>query len=266
MAAPGINDRRPDSGRTGVAEWFENEAFWRELYPYMFTDERIEAADEHVDKVLALVGIEVRTVLDLCCGPGRHSIALAKKGHRVTGVDRTPFLLDKAKQRAGAEDVDVEWVLEDMRRFVRPGAYDLVLNLFTSFGYFDDMQDDVKVLANIHQSLKPGGACVIDTVGKELLAERRQPTTSREEHDGALFVVRHEIFDGWSRIRNEWLLIKDGKVSTYTFHHTLYSGQELKDRLVQVGFARAKLYGSLVGEEYGPGGSRLIAVGWKAGG
>ena len=81
-------------------EWFEDDAFWRELYPYMFPPERLAAAAEQVAQVIALAGFSGRTVLDLCCGPGRHTVEFARLGLDVTGVDRTRFLLDRARERA----------------------------------------------------------------------------------------------------------------------------------------------------------------------
>lgn len=246
-----------------MAEWFDNETFWMEMYAYLFSEERFAFAEEQIDEIFELVNFQVATVLDLCCGPGRHSIALAKRGIQVTGVDRTAFFLERAKEKAQAEGVKVEWVLEDMRNFVRPNAYDLVLNMFTSFGYFDNKQEDVKVLQRIHQNLKSGGACVLEMMGKEILARIFQPTGAEELPDGSILVQRREIFDDWSRIRNEWILIKEGKATSFKFHHTLYSGQELKDRFIQAGFSKVKLFGNLEGMEYGPGAYRLIAVGWK---
>ena len=127
-------------------EWFDNESFWRELYPFMFSEERFADADEQMTKVLALTKPAGKSVLDLCCGPGRCTIALAKKGFSVTGVDRTKFLLDKARAKAGAAHVKIEWVRKDMRDFVRPDSFALVLSMFTSFGYFDDKREDIIVL------------------------------------------------------------------------------------------------------------------------
>ena len=93
-----------------------------------------------------------------------------------------------------------------MRQFARPEAFDLVINMFTAFGYFDDKEDDLLVLRNIYASLREGGVFVIDTMGKEWLAKGILPTTSEELADGKVLVQRHEIFDDWSRIRNEWIL------------------------------------------------------------
>lgn len=119
-------------------EWFDNESIWRETYSYLFPEERFVSAIGLVDKALALAQPQGTSALDLACGPGRCSIALSKRGFTVTGVDRTSFLLSKAKARARSENVKVEWVLQDMRDFVRPQTYDIALSIFTSFGYFDD--------------------------------------------------------------------------------------------------------------------------------
>ena len=147
-----------------------------------------------------------------------------------------------------------------MREFERPEAFDLVLNLNTSFGYFDARDEDVRVLRKIFASLKPGGRLVMDLIGKEKLARIFQPTVSEKLEDGTLLVMRHEIFDEWSRIRNEWIIIKGPEVRTFEFHHTVYSGQELKDRLLAAGFRDVKLCGSFEGEEYGRESNRFVAV------
>lgn len=246
-------------------EWFSDDSFWRELYPFMFPEQRFVATAEQVEKALALTEPAGKAALDLCCGPGRCSIALAQSGFKVTGVDRTTFLLDKARSKARAAKVKIEWVQADMRDFIRADAFDLVLSMFTSFGYFDEKKEDLQVLRNIFASLKPDGICLIDVMGKECLAKVLQPTTSEVLPDGTKLVQRHEIFDDWTRIRNEWILIRKGRARSFKFHHTVYSGQELRDRLQQVGFADIRLYGNLDGDEYGPNAHRLIAVARKVG-
>jgi SAM-dependent methyltransferase len=99
-------------------EWFENESFWEDFYTVLFPDELFEQAEEEIEKILDLIDHPVSSVLDLCCGPGRFAGLLAREGYQVTGVDRTPFLLEIAK-REYADAGDVEWVLSDMREFVR---------------------------------------------------------------------------------------------------------------------------------------------------
>src|SRR5947209_11684902 len=125
-------------------EWFENDDFGRELYPFMFSDERFPATPEEVGPILALTHCNSGSVLDLCCGPGRHSVELSQRGFKVTGVDRSPFLLEKARDHAAKSGASIEWVKQDMREFVRPASFDLACCLFTSFGYFEDEQDDLR--------------------------------------------------------------------------------------------------------------------------
>ena len=119
-----------------MPQWFEDENFWEKLYPFMFPDEKFDIAEEQVEELLDLVAFEGSIVLDLACGPGRHSTALAKKGLQVTAVDLSSFLLEKGRARASAEKVEIEWVREDMRQFARLEAFDLIINMFTAFGYF----------------------------------------------------------------------------------------------------------------------------------
>ena len=114
-------------------EWFDNDAFWRETYSYMFPESRFAGTAEAMELALKLTGIYKGSVLDLCCGPGRCSLALAARGFQVTGVDRTKFLLDKAKMLSRAAGRKIEWVQEDMRTFSRANAFDLALSMYTSF-------------------------------------------------------------------------------------------------------------------------------------
>ena len=244
-------------------EWFDNDAFWRELYPFMFPEQRFTQTREQIEKVLTLTQPSGKTALDLCCGPGRYCIALAHNGFTVTGVDKTKYLLDRARSKARAEKAKIEWVRLDMRDFIRAAAFDLVLSMYTSFGYFNDKNEDLRVLDNIITNLRPGGVCLMDLMGKECVARILQPTTSDVLPDGTTLVRRHEIFDNWTRIRNEWILIRKGKARTFRFYHTVYSGQELKDRMAQIGFTDVKLFGNLNGDEYGANAQRLIVVGHK---
>ena len=247
-----------------MSEWFENDTFWSEMYPYMFSEARLAMAKDEVRNILALTGFQGGDVLDLCCGPGRHSVIFAQKGCQVTGVDRTPFLLKKAKEKAKAEGVEIEWLQKDMRYFKRPGTYDLALNMLTSLGYFDDQREDIVVLTNLYESLKPGGICVLDMMGREVLAKNFHPTVSEKYPDGNVLIQRRTIFDEWGRLHNERILVKGSKAFTFSFHQRIYSGQELKEHMLQVGFSTVKLFGSLDGDEYGPDATRLVAVAWKA--
>ena len=245
---------------SGHDEWFADESIWKDLYLFTFPESAFAVADEQVGKILRLTGLGGGTVLDLCCGPGRHAVALAKRGFAVTAVDRTPFLLDDARARAAHANLRVEFVLDDMRRFSRPASFDLIINFFTSFGYFDDPADDLRVLELVRENLRPSGVFVLEMVSKERLARDFQATTSRELPNGHILFERHEIVDDWTRVRNRWTLIRAGSTRTFEFTHRIYSGQEMKDLLAKAGLAGARVYGDLDGSSYGFDAHRLVAV------
>jgi len=229
----------------------------------MFPETRFVAAIENVPKIAALAGGLTGSLLDLACGPGRHAIPFAQAGYSVTGVDCTSYLLQKARERATRAGVTLEWVKQDMREFLRPDTFDLAINLFTSFGYFDEAADNRRVLENLYASLKPGGVFVFDHLGKEILAAKFQATLSEALPDGRLLIQRVSVIDDWSRIEGEWIVVRENDTTTFHNRHWLYSGQEIRDLLASVGFAEVSLYGSLEMTPYGPQAQRLVAVARK---
>ena len=243
--------------------WHEDDAFWATFASSMFTPERWEAVAEEVDQLLALAKTEPGArVLDLCCGPGRHSLELARRGYLVTGVDRTVAYVEQARGKAEADGLSAEFVQEDMRRFCRPGEFDAALNLFTAFGYFEDQDEDRLVLANLHRSLKPGGTLVMDLMGKERLA-RIFRERDWHEVDGALMLTERRICQNWSWIENRWILITDEGRKEFTVSHRLYSASELDALLVECGFSSVSIYGDLSGAPYDHEAKRLVAVARK---
>jgi SAM-dependent methyltransferase len=147
-----------------------------------------------------------------------------------------------------------------MREFKRPQAFDAVLNLYTSFGYFEDPEDDRRVARNAFESLRPGGALVIDTMSKEGLAGKYQERGWQELEDGSKLLTRCIIEDGWRAVRNEWTLLKGDERRETWFWNRLYSGTELERLLLDTGFADVRLHGWFDGRPYGPGAPRLVAV------
>ncbi len=246
-----------------MAQWFEDDGFWDQLYPFMFSARAFERAPQQVEDIIRLTGIESGSVLDLCSGPGRHTLEWAKRGFRVTGVDRTESLMNIAKERASKQGVEIEWVLEDMRFFQRPCSFDLVQSMFTSFGYFEEKGEDRAVLAQIYENLKPGGMLIMDVVGKEVLARNFHDSGTSPLDDGSILVERRKIVDAWSRIENEWIVIRNGATQTFRFCLNLYSAQELKLLFESVGFHTIRIFGGLSGAPYDIDASRLIVLGSK---
>ena len=106
-------------------------------------------------------------VLDLCCGHGRHAVLLAKAGLTMTGLDLSEQYLEQAALNAVAAGVGLELVHSDMRQVPFEGRFDAVVNLFTSFGYLNSDEEDMKVLHQVSKVLKPGGRFLIDLINRE---------------------------------------------------------------------------------------------------
>lgn len=241
--------------------WHEDDCFWQESAPWLFRPARWESAGEEVEQLIVLLDLASgASVLDMGCGPGRHSLELAKRGFRVTGVDRTSMYLSEASMRAQEIGVQVEWVQADMREFKTPGTFDAAINLFTAFGYFEEKAEDRRVLENLLASLKPNGKLVIDLMGKEVLARIFQARDWELKEDGSMALYERNISQDWSWVENTWILVREGKFQKFQLGHRLYSAAELKGLLESVGFAEVKAFGGLDGSPYDHQAKRLVVV------
>lgn len=128
-------------------------------------------------------------ILDLACGKGRHSIYMSKKGYRVTGIDISEQNIAYAKH---FESANLDFTIGDMREPLRPGYFDLVLNLFTSFGYFDQAEENLRVLKAVNTNLKEKGKVLIDYLNAELLKNTLVEKETLTEN-GVVFKIRRKI-------------------------------------------------------------------------
>lgn len=232
--------------------WHESDAFWRVMSRVIFQEPMWERArKEVVDLVESLDVQPDAAVLDLGCGPGRHALEFAERGYRVTGVDRTSAFLDRARRSARERGVEVDWVEEDMRSFCREEAFDLAVNLYTTFGYFDRRSENLSVLENVRASLRPGGTFVMELTGKEFLAANFKERTWQEFEDGTLFLAKRSVEGPWEWMHNRWLLVEpDGNRYEFHMRHRIYSAVELRERLDEAGFESIEISGALAGGEF----------------
>jgi len=243
--------------------WHEQDFFWKTVYPILFSKHRLSDAPGEVDRIVSLLEITPgATVLDLCCGVGRHSLELARRGFNVTGVDRTRFYLEKASKKAEEEGLRVEFLQDDMRKFCRPDAFDAVLNLYTSFGYFEDPKEDQQVIENVYRTLKSGGVLLMEMMGKEILARIFLKRNWYEE-EGMIVLEERKLSKNWSWIDNRWILIKGNNRTEFKVSHRLYSATELTALLGGCGFTGIEVYGDLDGSPYDHTAKRLVAVARK---
>ncbi|QQO08927.1 class I SAM-dependent methyltransferase [Breznakiella homolactica] len=246
-------------------EWFEDERFWESFAPIMFDEDRWAEVPAVADGALRLSGLEDAgnaRILDLCCGMGRIANEFSRRGFAVTGVDITPSYLEAAKENAAYEGLDGRFILNDVRSFREPDAFDLAVNLYTSFGYFENPADDELFVRNACDSLKSGGVFIIETQGKELAV---RDFVDNEWFERAGFTVLTEYFcvDSWAGLGHRWILIKDGKRLERSFVRRLYSAAELRYLFLEAGFSAVHTYGEWDGSPYDQDARMMITVGIK---
>jgi len=180
-------------------------------------------------------------ILDLCCGQGRHVLELARRGLRsVDGLDRSHYLITKARETAKTEGLSVRFREGDARKLpYRSDTFDVVLILGNSFGYFDSRQDDLRVLREVLRVLKPWGRLLIDVSHGDWLRDHYQPR-SWEWVSGKLFVCRERSLsrDGDRLVSREVITHVDkGVVADQFYAERLYSAETLSALLGEAGLS-----------------------------
>ena len=176
----------------GNTDWFTS-WFNTPYYHILYKDRNDADAQLFMQNITQFLQLPKEThILDLPCGKGRHSVYLNSLGYRVTGGDLSENSIDHAKQ---FENDRLRFVVKDMRQKFNY-SYDVVLNLFTSFGYFENDDEEIRVLKNIKNGFKTNGTLVLDFLNvdyvKAHLVEKEVKTI-----DGISFHIKREIKDGF---------------------------------------------------------------------
>jgi SAM-dependent methyltransferase len=229
------------------------------FYEDFLTDER---TDNEVAALVSLVELDVPLgILDLACGHGRHANRLAARGHKVTGVDRSPDFLEVARCQAAEMGVEVDYRQGDMRELDFDAEFDRVLLLFTAFGYFCD-EGNLSVLKNAARALKPGGLLVFDSPSRDTFLKQRLPFNVIEK-EGNLLIERDTFDPITGRSTNLRIVIRDGVRKDKPFSVRLYSPTEIPVLLGQAGLELHGLYGGWDGQPLTAEDHRMVVVARK---
>jgi D-alanine-D-alanine ligase len=221
--------------------------WWRNIFNslYLKTDgdvvEDQRITNEEVDQFLSILKISPEDIiLDLCCGQGRHSLELSRRGFKfIEGLDRSHYLIQRAKKQAMKEGLDVRFREGDARKLAyAPDTFDVVMILGNSFGYFETMEDDLRVLKEVFRVLKPWGRLLIDVADGGYLRENFQPR-SWEWIDRRLFVCRERSLslDEQRLISREVITnVEKGVIADQFYAERLYSKETIPQILKTAGF------------------------------
>ncbi len=247
------------------SKWYVD--FFREgFYQRAWAPERFQRAEHEVDFVVQALGLAAGTsVLDLCCGEGRHAIELARRGYEMTGLDLSALHLRLARQAAKEAGVGVRWHRADMRDIPWEGEFDAAINVFTSFGYFERDDEDFKVLAGVARALKPGGRFLLATINREWLVRHLEAHGWQEGADGTLSMEDRSFDLLTGRQHNRVLSIQpDGIRREREIDLRMYTLKELADMLSRARLMVRQTWGGFDGREYGLDSRRMIVLSEKA--
>lgn len=256
--------QRPKNGQTKGAilgpvsnlEEHVSPDWWRSIFNalYLKTDADV-VADENItgSEVEFFVSVaelpQDSRILDLCCGQGRHSLELARKGFRnVEGLDRSRYLITKARGLAIREGLGVKFREGDARKTHYPAdAFDCVMILGNSFGYFETVRDDLQVLKEVFRVLRPDGLCLLDVTDGDYLRDRFQ-SRSWEWIDKKHFVCRERSLsaDGERLISREVVTnCSKGVIADQFYAERLYSREGIVGLLKEAGFSHCTVHGQI---------------------
>ncbi len=223
------------------SDWTEN---FFQKQPDLFLDslkERIPQAEEEVGNLVNYLkeqGFAPKRILDLNCGIGRHSIELAKRGFKVYGTDLSEKYIQIARDRAKEEGVEdkTHFRVADMRKIEETLSneepFDGVINLWTSFGYYDNKTNE-SILRKCNNLVKSDGFFLIDIINRDWLISNFQERGFSEIGDSFLIEERSFDFEN-SRAKNKWTYLIKNKGESYskkvvTIDHRVWSLHELID-------------------------------------
>ena len=241
-------------------------------------EDKLDSTDEEIEGLLKIFSEhnvpKGGAILDLACGIGRHSTLLAEKGYKVTGVDISPTYIERAKELASEKNISkqVEFIVGDMRQvgellIGREESFDVVVNLFSSMGYWDD-ETDRQIFRQACRLTKQGGIFIIHSANRDFLVRHFQAKDVAYGKDGRVVIAERRLDLESSRMFNVWrYYMQSGDdlehLSTFEIDHRVYSLHELKKQIEDSGWSFHSSFGgynlqSLTTDTFG-----MIVIGKK---
>lgn len=243
--------------------WFEDPDFWRDMRPKVYTPNQRAAAHPEAVQILNLLEIKQRsTILDMCCGNGRHSIEFNLLGHDVTGADLNQAFIAEAREQATLRNANPHFVVADMRTFQSDMRFDFIVILWNAFGYFGNDADDLHALRSMNHALNADGKLLIQTHGRESTARKFVKKDWFEIGETIVFDQRW-IEGDWSIMRTRYVIITPTHRREHIMSCRLYSPTNLQDLLKTAGFSDIRFMGGLDGCPYDEKAFELVAIATK---
>lgn len=202
-------------------------------------------------------------LLDLGCGYGRHAIPLSETGFCVTGLDRSSELLQEAITRQKKAKSHVSFIRGDVRHIPFQHPFDAIISMFSSFGYFDDENENFLVLQNVANALKTDGLFFIETANRDFIIAHNPPVQVYRPPNMTL--IEERTFDSLtSQSIVDMTIIQNGKETHLQHIIRLYTATEMDMLLASVGLQTIGIWGDYHGSEFSTDTPNLIILAQKA--
>jgi SAM-dependent methyltransferase len=201
------------------------------------------------------------SILDCPCGYGRHSIELARRGYKMTGQDLNGFFIRKARALAKKANVSLRLIKKDMRKIPYKNEFDYAINLFSSFGYLENENEDQKVLDQTMRALRLGGRFILDVINRDYVIHTYKVSDYSEVESGMVTIINREFDSIAGRNNERRLRIWSNGKREETFHSMrMYTVAELIKMLQKSGFNIRHIYGGYNMETLTINSERCIIV------
>lgn len=201
-------------------------------------------------------------ILDVGCGFGRHSVALAQRGYAVTGIDPAAAMIAAARERAEAAAVSVDFQQLPAEQLVAEAAFDAAICLFTTLGQISATGENSALVQRVYAALKPGGQFMVEVPQRQTAVRQMKPSDKFGEGDRYTAVSRR--YDPDDRTATEiFTLVAPENTRTYLLRYRLFDRDELTALLAQAGFTVGATYGDYAGAPLADDSAMMLMVGRK---
>jgi len=229
------------------SEWYKD-WFNTEEYINVYKHRNEDDAENHIKLILENVELKPQAkILDMACGAGRHAIILARRNFKVTAVDLSENLISIAKENAERENLKINFTLSDIRQFETPEKFELILNLFTSFGYFETDEENYAVLQKAYNLLSSDGFFVLDFFNSKYLVDNLVECTT-ETLDQTQILQQRKIEN--SRIVKRIEIKRNNHSVEFMESVRMFTYSDLSNALIKIGFDIYKTYGDFFGSKF----------------
>ncbi|GAB4237371.1 MAG: class I SAM-dependent methyltransferase [Chlamydiales bacterium] len=235
-----------------MSEWFLD--WFNHDYLQLYAQRNAQEAALQVSFILKHVQLPLEaTILDLGCGAGRHAIEMASRGFHVVGVDSSTILIQQAiKIKRDHPNWDLTFLNQDLFALDLGHRFDLVMNMFTSFGYFAEDEKNAEIFKVVAKHLKKNGKFLFDYLNPKYAIEHLVPSEKVELKEKTVQITR--------KVENDKRIIKTIQFphKTYQEKVSLYSRDQIEEMMQSYGLYPIKVWNNFEGEEWSEGGERQI--------